>query len=663
MNERTFPRIIQFAVQSDANSYQTLADRILSSIDEYFDLVLSTTYRTEEQWEQLRNEALEWAERFFDKIKSTLPLIVDTIHQNILNLFDKQKESIAERAGYFTRTDNQLGFSLPSTSKRVCDFVRMAVHEEVMKVAASEAMKASLSTIDKIVNDDLLNKKKRNELLSMARRHIEFWEVSGEDLKRRTFFAAILEHLIKTPTRIGRFFTYLRTRPFLDWYDQHTNEFEFLAALDNYASLFNESKRLEYARKLLVKMRQNIVEEKPLFGKNLLEWIQTKQSEFIKRIDQGHQYAIDTMEQRKKVNELTQKYTQKFAILECKLIAAKDLAKFNGIKPIIFEEELLGSGGFFNVYAAQWGDKQNLAVKRQLPAMLYDYPEASYMEAHYHRAITNAHQMNVVPLLYLYHDNKELYIFMPKYQRSLQKYLQENIQTIKFDKILSFSLIIANVLNGIHQNDLVHRDIKSSNILLDHDDQCYLNDFGTAKEGTWTNTFVGTLPLPQEMIASAILQQFSLPTVYSGKAVDIYAYGILLYELLPKKEYHRPTMDTAKDVEKLVENNKIYPLSNELKDYKQLIIDCLQINPNNRPTASMIITRLETLMTLSETKPCVICLDNPRTIRTLPCGHKVLCQQCRHDLRMRNRNLCVICKRLMQTDTQDEFNQTFYMKK
>jgi hypothetical protein len=662
MNERTFRRIIQFAVQSDANSHQTLANKILSLIDEYFDLVLSTTYHTEEHWKELRDEALEWAERFFEKITSFLPLIVNTIHDNILKLFDKQTESIANRAGYFIQNEDQLGIKLPPSSKKVHDFVKIAVYEEVMKVAASESMNISLVNIDKIINDDLLNKRKKNELLSMAKRRIQFWEISGEDLNRKRFFAVILQHLVKAPKRIGRFFTILRARPYRDWYNDNTSEFELLDALDNYAKLFNESRRQEYARGLLAKMRQTMKEQKPLFEKNLSEWFQTKQIEFISRINQGYQYAINIMELRQQAYKLTEKYSEKCAVFECRLIAAKDLAKFNGIKPTIFQEELLGSGGFFNVHAAQWGNKQNLAVKRQQTTTLRDYPYASYMEAHYHRAITNAHQMNVVPLLYLYYDNKGLYIFMPKYQRSLCDYLRENIQTIKFDKILSFSLIIAIILNDIHQNDLVHRDIKSSNILLDQNEQCYLSDFGTAKEGTMNNSIVGTLPLPPEMIMHSLLKQFNLSTVYSGKAVDIYAYGILLHELLPKKEYSRLNMNTAYDIEKLFENDQIYPLSNEMKDYKQLILDCLQKNFSDRPNASMIITRIEILVQHNETKLCAICLDNERIVRTLPCGHKVLCQNCRKDLYQRNHDLCVICKRPMERDIQDDFNKTFYLK-
>ena len=601
-----------------------------------------------------------WANQFFEKVKETFPTIIDTIQANILSVFDKQKESIADRAGNRIRNENSSGIQLSPISNRVRDFVQIAVYEEVLKVAASESMKASLAQIDQMSYEALLNNKKRNELLAMAKRHIQFWEISGEDLNRKKLFATILEHLVRVPERLNRLVTSLRTRPYLDWYQANTSEYELLDALDNSAKLTNEPKRREFARDYLVKMRKRVVDQKPLFERNISQWIEMKQTQFFTRIESGYQYAITHMQQRKQAHRLTEKYSDLFAMFECQLIAAKCLLQFDGIKPKISDSHLLGAGGFFNVHRAQWGNQDNLAVKRQRLNTLDEYPSASYMEAHYHRAITNTRQANVVPLSYLYYNNRHLSIFMPRYKQSLQKYLQENIRKIRFDQICSFALIIANVLHDIHLNDLVHRDIKSSNILLDEDNQCYLSDFGTGKEGSLNTTVIGTLPLPPEIFANAINPH--AVTIYDGKAVDIFAYGILLYELLPKKDYHRPNQDLVGDPERLFTNEKLFPIPSDMDDYKQLVKDCLEQNSANRPTTTMIIKRLDILIKLSEIKHCGVCLIRERTVRTYPCGHKALCQQCRNELRSRNYDLCIICKKIMKTDEHDDNNQTFHLQ-
>lgn len=657
INEGTFRRIIVFAVQSESKAYRTLADKIIVSIDEYFDLVLSASCRTEGQWKILREEALHWTNRFFDKVRETFPTIIDTIQENILMVFDKQKESIADRAGNRIRNENTSGLQLSPISNRVRDFVQIAVYEEVLKVAASESMKTSLAEIDQLSYDDLLNTKKRNELLAMAKRHMQFWEISGEDLNRKTLLATILEHLVRVPERFNRIVTSIRALPNLDWYQDHASQYHLLDALDNSARLTNEAKRREFARDYLVKMRKRLVDQKPLFERNISQWIEMKQTQFFSLIENGYQYAIIHMQQRRKAHRLTEHYSNLFAMFECQLIAAKCLLQFGGMKPKISDAHLLGAGGFFNVHRASWGDHENLAVKRQRHNTLNEYPYASFLEAHYHRAITNTRQTNVVPLSYLYFHNRQLSIFMPKYKQSLQKYLQENIRKIQFDQLCSFAWIIANVLHDIHQNDLVHRDIKSSNILLDDDNRCYLSDFGTGKEGASNETVIGTLPLPPEIFANAI-NPHSL-TVYDGKAVDIFAYGILLYELLPKREYHRPNQDFVADSERLFTNEKLFPIPSDLDDYKQLVKDCLEQNAANRPTAAMIIKRLEILIKLTEVKHCAICSIRERTVRTKPCGHKALCQPCRDELRSRNYHLCVICKKIMREDVHDDNNQTF----
>ena len=99
---------------------------------------------------------------------------------------------------------------------------------------------------------------------------------------------------------------------------------------------------------------------------------------------------------------------------------------------------------------------------------------------------------------------------------------------LTLELVLGMLSQIAPALDELHAHGVVHRDLKSSNILLNHEDTAFLTDFGLAKGRAYT-----ALTRPGQVVGTL---DYLAPELVRGEAAtaasDVYALGCIVFECL-----------------------------------------------------------------------------------------------------------------------------------
>ncbi|KAL9250594.1 Brassinosteroid LRR receptor kinase-like protein [Drosera capensis] len=199
-------------------------------------------------------------------------------------------------------------------------------------------------------------------------------------------------------------------------------------------------------------------------------------------------------------------------------------------------DSLIGSGGFGDVYKAQLKDGSIVAIKKLLHVSGQgDREFTAEMET-----IGKIKHQNLVPLLgYCKVGEERLLVYEYMKYGSLEDVLQDRRKAgIKLSWAARREIAIgaAKGLAFLHHNcipHIIHRDMKSSNVLLDENLKARVSDFGMARlvSAMDTHLSVSTLAGTPGYVPPEYYQSFRC----SAKG-DVYSYGVVLLELLTGKQ-------------------------------------------------------------------------------------------------------------------------------
>ncbi|KAI9058435.1 hypothetical protein FKP32DRAFT_1614877 [Trametes sanguinea] len=155
----------------------------------------------------------------------------------------------------------------------------------------------------------------------------------------------------------------------------------------------------------------------------------------------------------------------------------------------------------------------------------------------------------------------------------LMLHIQRKQFSLRQAKFYASEVLLA--LEYFHANGIIYRDLKLDNILLTLDGHVKVADYGLCKEDMWygstTSTFCGT---PEFMAPEILLEQ------RYGRAVDWWAFGVLMYEMLLGQSPFRGD-DEDEIFDAILEDEPLYPITMP-RDAVSILQKLLTRDPSRR---------------------------------------------------------------------------------
>ncbi|KAI3702952.1 hypothetical protein L6452_28706 [Arctium lappa] len=253
-------------------------------------------------------------------------------------------------------------------------------------------------------------------------------------------------------------------------------------------------------------------------------------------------------------------------------------------------KHIVGVGGYGTVYKAEL-PTEVLAVKKVHAPAEGEMQDLKSFENEI-QALTEIRHQNIVKLYgFCSHPRHSFLVYEFLAGGSLRNVLNDMEQAVAFDWNKRVSVVkgIANALSYMHHEcsqPIIHRDLSSSNVLLDSDWVAHVSDFGTARllkpdSSNWTS-FAGTLGYIAPELAY---------TMEVNEKCDVYSFGVLTLEVLMGKHpgdfISSSSYINTSLTEVLLDQRlqpPVEPIAKQVKLLVEVAFSCLNQSPHSRPS-------------------------------------------------------------------------------
>ena len=198
------------------------------------------------------------------------------------------------------------------------------------------------------------------------------------------------------------------------------------------------------------------------------------------------------------------------------------------------------------------------------------------------KKISSLNHPNIIKINYATYDEEYIYITMPYYRNgSLNHILDSRNLTVR--EIIKYSLDFISAIYYMHDNNIIHCDIKPNNILIDDNNGAILGDFGSSIQldnhgcGKLKNVYYKHIA-PEQCFTSTV-----------DNNVDIYQVGTTLYRMCNGNEEYNKQLKRYKNLNdlKIAISKGKFPVRKKYlphipKSLIQIIEKCLQVNREDR---------------------------------------------------------------------------------